>query len=87
MTNTSPEDLYRKALEAEGGESVSAGARVSHVKSAIESGRTLYVNLSAVPAEKRPALIAEINEIIKRAEIVPQPLIDNSKTQTPNSAS
>ncbi|HEV3384749.1 MAG TPA: hypothetical protein VG097_08030 [Gemmata sp.] len=87
MTNVTPEDLYRKALESEGGESVSAGARVAHVRSAIESGRTLFVNLSAVPSENRPALIAEINELIKRAEIAPQPSKDTSKTDVPGSAS
>jgi hypothetical protein len=87
MTNTSPEDLYRKALEAESGEAVSAGARVAHVKSAIESGRTMYVNLTAVPVEKRPALIAEINEMIKRAEITSLPVIESSKASAPRSGS
>ena len=85
MTNTSPEDLYRKALEAEGGESVSAGARVAHVKTAIEAGRTMFVNLSAVPSEKRPALIAEINELIKRAESAQQQLAENAKAEKPGS--
>jgi hypothetical protein len=87
MTNLSPEDLYRKALEEEDGDPVSAGARIAHVKSAIQSGLALYVNLSAIPAEKRPAVIAEINDIIKRAESTPQRLIGPSKTETPEATS
>jgi hypothetical protein len=87
MINVSQEDLYRKALETEGGEHVSAGARVAHVECAIESGRAFYVNLSAVPAEKRSALLAEIQELIKRTEHPSVPFIDNSKSHTPNSAS
>jgi hypothetical protein len=86
MTNVTPEDLYRKALESESGESVSAGARVAHVRSTIESGRAMFVNLSAVPAEKRPALIAEINELIKQAESSPQTSKDTSKTEISGSA-
>jgi hypothetical protein len=82
MTNVSPEDLYRKALEAEGGQSVSAGARVAQVKVAIESGRTFYVDLSAIAPEKRPAVIAEIDELIKRAASSPQQPLDRAHTHS-----
>lgn len=46
---------------------VSAGARVAHVRIAVESGRAFYIDLSAVPEGKRPAVVAEINELVKRA--------------------
>ena len=67
MTNVSPEELFRQAAEAEGGMPVSAGARVVHVRLAVESGRAFHVDLSGVPEDKRAALIAEIREIVDRA--------------------
>jgi hypothetical protein len=67
MTQLSPDELYRKALEAEGGEPVSAGARVAHVIAALEQGRAVYVDLSAVPEAKRPVVVAEIRSVIDRA--------------------
>jgi hypothetical protein len=73
MTNTSPDELYRNALQAEDGEAISAGARVSHVQAAAQAGRAVYVDLSAVPEEKRPALIAEINELVRRVTKSPSP--------------
>jgi hypothetical protein len=66
MTNTADE-LYRAAIEAEGGQPVSAGARLSHVRDALASGRAFYADLSAVPEERRQALIAELNELVRRA--------------------
>jgi hypothetical protein len=67
MTNTTPDELFRQAAEAEGGMPVSAGARVAHVRLALESGRALHIDLSGVPDEKRPAVIAEIREVVNRA--------------------
>jgi hypothetical protein len=72
MTDLSPEELFRKAAEAEGGMPVSAGARLAQVRQAVESGRAFYVNLSAVPEDKRPALIAEIQELVARASGTPK---------------
>jgi hypothetical protein len=46
---------------------VSAGARVAHVRLTVPSGRAVYVDLSCVPEDKRPAVIAEINEVVRRA--------------------
>lgn len=65
MTQNPPNDLYRKAMETDDGEPVSAGARVAHVKAAAESGRSVQVDLSDVPAELRPALLVEIRELIR----------------------
>src|SRR5438128_2567733 len=52
MTNPSMEQLFRQAAEAEGGMSVSAGARVAHVRLALESGRAISVDLSEVPEDR-----------------------------------
>ena len=70
MNNTS-DDIYRKALESEGGQPVSAGARVSHVRAAVEAGRAFYADLSAVPENRRPALIAELEKLVRRATETP----------------
>jgi hypothetical protein len=67
MTTISPEERFRKAAEAEGGMPISAGARVAHVRLAMESGRAFYVDLSAVPVDRRPAVVDEIKELVKRA--------------------
>jgi hypothetical protein len=69
MTQTSAEELFRQAAEAEDGMPVSAGARVSHVRQAVESGRAFYVDLSAVPEDRRAAVVAEIKELVKRASV------------------
>jgi hypothetical protein len=68
MTNPTADDLYRKALETEAGEPISAGARVAHVRALLESGRALYVDLSSVPEEDRPALVSQIRELVNRAK-------------------
>jgi hypothetical protein len=67
MTHSSSDELFRKAAEAEGGMPVSAGARVAHVQFSLQSGRAIQIDLSGVPEEKRPAVIAEISELVKRA--------------------
>jgi hypothetical protein len=67
MTVTSSEERFRKAAEAEGGIPVSAGARVSHVRMAVEAGRVFYVDLSSIPEDERPAVIAEIKDLVDRA--------------------
>jgi hypothetical protein len=51
VTNPSPEQLFRQAAEAEGGVPVSAGARVVHVRLALDAGRAITVDLSQVPAD------------------------------------
>jgi len=65
MTQPVPSDRYRQAIEADDGEPVSAGARVAHVKAAAEAGRSVHLDLSDVPAELRPALLVEIQELIR----------------------
>ena len=66
MTRTS-EERFRQAAEAEGGVPVSAGARIAHVRMAVEAGRVFYVDLSSLPESERPAVVAEIKELVDRA--------------------
>jgi hypothetical protein len=61
------EERFRQAAEAEGGAPISAGARVGHVRMAVESGRAFYVDLSSLPEGERPAVIAEIKQLVDRA--------------------
>jgi len=72
MTTTSSETLFRQAAQAEDGISISAGARVAHVRLAIESGRAIVVDLTGVPEAARTALIAEIKDLVQKA-VVPSP--------------
>ena len=67
MTDTSAHAAFRRAAEAEGGMPISAGARVAHVRLAVELGRALHIDLSGVPEDKRPAVVAEIREVVNRA--------------------
>ena len=69
MTQACPEELFRQATEAEDGMPVSAGARVSQIRLAVASGRAVYVGLSGVAEDHRPALVAEIKELVKRASV------------------
>jgi hypothetical protein len=67
MTDDFSEERFRQAAEAEDGMPVSAGARVAHVRRAVEAGRIFYVDLSGVPEDERPAVVAEIKELVDRA--------------------
>jgi hypothetical protein len=67
MIDLSPDEQLRRVLEAEDGMPVSAGARMIHVLAAIESGRAVCVDLSGVPADKRPGLMAEIRDLVHQA--------------------
>jgi hypothetical protein len=67
MTRSQSDKRFREAAEAEGGMPVSAGARIVHVRTAAEAGRVFYVDLSMVPEEDRPAVIAEIKAVVNRA--------------------
>lgn len=67
MPPTSPDELFRQAAEAEGGQPISAGASVAHMRTALESGRALYLDLSGVPGDQRAALVAQIQELVTRA--------------------
>lgn len=69
MTHTSSEERFRQAAESEGGMPVSAGARVAHIRMAIESGRMFYVDLSGIPENERPGVIAEIKALVERAAV------------------
>ena len=64
MTNQSTDHMFRQAAEAEGGMSVSAGARVAHVRLAVESGRAVTVDLSPVPENLRSSLIELIRDMV-----------------------
>jgi hypothetical protein len=67
MNRNSSEERFRHAAESEGGIPVSAGARVAHVRMAVEAGRVFYVDLSSVPEEARPAVVSEIRALVDRA--------------------
>ncbi len=67
MTHTSSEDRFRAAAEAEDGIPVSAGVRLSHVRMAVEAGRVFYVDLSSLPEDERPVVVAEIKDLVDRA--------------------
>jgi hypothetical protein len=67
MTQSCNEEMFRQAAEGEGGMPVSAGARVAQVRMAVDSGHALLVDLSAVPEDKRPMIVAGIKELVNRA--------------------
>jgi hypothetical protein len=67
MTRATSEERFRQAAEAEGGMPISAGARVAHIRMAVESGRMYYVDLSGVPEDDRPGVVAEIKALVERA--------------------
>jgi hypothetical protein len=86
MAPTSTDELFRKAAEAEGGMPVSAGARESHIRLAIEGGRSFHVDLTGVPPDRRARVVAEIKDLIKRASETPAPnQRDSSKDVSTNS--
>ena len=64
MADIPSDELYRKALEAEGGEPVSAGARVAHVRAAVQAGQSYNIDLSTVPQELRASVIDHIHKFI-----------------------
>jgi hypothetical protein len=66
MTDALAEDRFRMAAEAEGGVPISAGARVAHLRKAVDAGRA-YVDLSGVPEDEREAVVAEIKAVVDRA--------------------
>ena len=61
------EERFRQAAEEEGGAPVSAGARIAHLRMSVESGRAFYIDLSGLPEDERPVVIAEIKELVNRA--------------------
>jgi hypothetical protein len=69
MNRVTTEERFRQAAEAEGGMPISAGARVAHLRMAVESGRMFYVDLSGVPEDERPGVVAEIKALVERASL------------------
>jgi hypothetical protein len=67
MTQVIPDELFRRAAEAENGMPISAGARISHVHMALQTGRAIEIDLSGVPDEQRPAVLIAIHELVNRA--------------------
>jgi hypothetical protein len=81
MTRTISEESFRQAAEAEDGVPVSAGARVAQVRSALDSGRTFFVDLSSVPEKDRQGVVAEIKALVDRASAhVREKEVDSSRT-------
>ncbi len=46
---------------------ISAGLRVGHIRAAEVGGRILCLDLSSVPEDKRPTLIARVKELMAEA--------------------
>jgi hypothetical protein len=69
MNHATSEERFRQAAESEGGMPISAGARVAHIRTAVESGRMFYVDLSGIPENERPGVIAEIKAVVQRAGV------------------
>ncbi len=66
--NSDPTDeLFRRAAEAEDGMPVSAGAQAIHTRDEVR------LDLSGVPVEGRPTLIAELREAVRRAAVAHAP--------------
>jgi len=85
MNGTSSQDLFRQAAEAEDGMPISAGARVAHVRAAVQSGRALYVDLSAIPEDKRGPVVAQITELVKSASSSASRPQSHAPSETPRS--
>jgi len=84
MTST-PSELFRQAAQAEDGMPISAGARVAHLQRSVASGRSLHVDLSAVPEERRSGVIAEVRKLVAAASAQSQTKKDS--TPAPQSGS
>ncbi len=69
MTRAISEERFRQAAEAESGMPISAGARMTHFRMAVDSGRLFYVDLTKVPEDRRPAVIDEIKALVERASV------------------
>lgn len=83
MNGATSQDLFRQAAEAEDGLPISAGARVAHVRAAVQSGRALYVDLSAIPEDKRGPVVAQITELVNRASALAIPPITHAPSRQP----
>jgi hypothetical protein len=68
MTLVTPEERFRQLAEMEDGMPVSTG------------GRSVFFDLTAVPEAQRPAVIAELQEVIRKAtpETAPAPQLQSS---------
>lgn len=67
MTHPAASDPFRQAAEAEGGMPVSAGARLCHGRATVGASRTIHIDVSGVPDDGLPALVAEIEKLVSRA--------------------
>lgn len=61
---STPEEKFRRAAESENGCPISAGARVAHVQLSFEDGRGVQIDLDGIPREKRPSVIAAIQDLV-----------------------
>jgi hypothetical protein len=71
-------ESFHDAAQAENGMAISAGARASHVRTAVAAGRSYQVDLSRVPEADRAAVIARIQEIVNAASGAPLPIVTKS---------
>jgi hypothetical protein len=67
MTQAHRDERFRQAAETEDGMPVSAGARVIHIREAVESGQGFYIDLSSIPQHRRASVVSEIKELVLHA--------------------
>ena len=59
---------------------------VAHIRMAIESGRMFYVDLSGMPENERPGVIAEIKALVERAAVRAEGRVRTLRGHPPKSA-
>jgi hypothetical protein len=69
MTHATPEERFRQLAEMEDGMPVSAGGRVSHEQAHVTAGRGVFLDLTAIPEAQRPAVVSELQEVIRKATV------------------
>lgn len=82
MAAITPEERFRQLAEMEAGSPVSAGARTAHERTNVSAGRGLYLDLSTIPEPLRPAVIAELKEVVRKAATSPSSPTASSQPQS-----
>jgi hypothetical protein len=82
MAAITPEERFRQLAEMEAGSPVSAAARTAHERANVSAGRGLYLDLSTIPEPLRPAVIAELKEVVMKATTALTPQSASSQPQS-----
>ena len=81
MAAITPDERFRQLAEMEAGSPVSAGARAAHEQAHLSAGRGLFLDLTAIPEPLRPAVIAELKEVVRKATGAASPQSTPSQPQ------